>query len=69
MTLDELRKCHDGFLTPKQVAPLIGCDPYSINLQARKDPAKLGFPVTVMGCRVRIPRLAFIRFVEGRQGA
>lgn len=64
-TLDDLRACEKPFLIPKDIAPIMRCDPYNINLQAKKDPSKLGFPVSVIGSRVKIPRVGFIRWYEG----
>ena len=46
---------------------LLRCDSQSINLQAKEDPSKLGFPVIVMGSRVRIPKAGFIKFCEGAE--
>ena len=59
MTLSEIRSSDIDFLYPKDVCEVLQCHPYSINIQAKEDPAKLGFPVTIIGTRVRIPRLAF----------
>ena len=53
------------FLVPTDVAAFIGCNPYSINLQAQYKPEKLGFPVIVLGRRVKIPRDGFIRWYKG----
>lgn len=64
MTLTELEASTVEFLVPADVAGILGCDQYAINLQARDDPAKLGFPVNVMGTRVRIPRRAFIHWLK-----
>ena len=63
-TIDDIRNCDKDFLIPSDIAKVLGCDQYSINLQAQSDPSKLGFPVCVMGSRVRIPRLGFIRWYE-----
>ena len=63
-TLQEIRECDTDFLVPEDIASVLQCDQYSINLQAQADPTKLGFPVIVMGRRVRIPRIGFIRFCE-----
>lgn len=52
-------------LTCKDVAPILKADPYAIHLQAKADASKLGFPVIVTGTRVKIPRLAFIKFMKG----
>lgn len=65
MTFEELKKSKKEFLIPREAADILGCDPYKINVQARKDPSKLGFPVTIIGSRVKIPRRAFIRWMEG----
>ena len=64
MTLEQMRESPAEFLTPEDVAGVIGCKPYAINVQARADAAKLGFPVCMMGTRVRIPRRAFLRWME-----
>lgn len=64
MTIEQMRGSTAEFLTPKEAAEVIGCDPYAINVQAREDARKLGFPVCVMGTRVRIPRRAFLRWLE-----
>lgn len=65
MTLQEIENCPKTMLAPSDVAGYLGCEPYSINLQAKRDPALLGFPVIVMGSRVRIPKDGFIRFCRG----
>lgn len=64
-TLQEIKDSPKEILFPTDIAPVLGCDPYSINLQAQNDPSMLGFPVIVMGRKVRIQRLAFVRFMEG----
>ena len=66
MTLEEMKVSTKPMLTPADVAPVLGVNPYSINIQARDDPSRLGFPVARIGCRVKIPREAFIRWMEGR---
>ena len=50
-------------LTPADVAPVLGCHPYAINVAAKEDPARLGFPVCLIGNRVKIPRRAFLHWV------
>lgn len=64
MTLDEIRASEKEYLTPEDVRKVLGCSQYAINVQAKKDPSRLGFPVCVMGTRVRIPRLGFLYWVE-----
>ena len=65
MTLDELKGLGTGIITPAQAAPFLGCDPHWLRVAAKQRPELLGFPVAVVGCRVKIPRLAFIKFLEG----
>lgn len=69
MTLSELQSSTKDFLIPEDVADLIGCKPYSINVQAKADPSKLGFPVSLIGTRVRIPRIGFLNWMLGTGGA
>lgn len=65
MTLEEIKTSNALFLTPRDIAPVLECDPQKIRTQAHTDPAMLGFPVSVIGTRVKIPRKPFISFVEG----
>lgn len=69
MTLDEIKKSKELFLNPKDVADIIGCDPHKIRVQAKTHPELIGFPVSVIGARVRIPRRPFIQWVEGGESA
>ena len=64
MTYEEMLVSDKAFLLTEDVAELLGCKPYSINVQAQQDPAKLGFPVCVTGSRVRIPRLGFLHWMQ-----
>lgn len=67
MTLDEIRNSTKEVLTPADVAPVLGCDPQDIRVAAKQHPERLGFNVAVIGTRVKVPRLAFIRWMEGQQ--
>ena len=71
MTLQEIRESEKDFLTPQDVAEVLGCAPYTINLQVKQDIAEgvnsFGFPISKIGTRVRIPRRAFLRFVLGKE--
>lgn len=68
-TLQEIKDCPKEILAPADVAGVLSCDPYNITLQAKSNPALLGFPVIVMGSRVKIPKAGFVRFMEGiREG-
>lgn len=66
MTLDEIRNSTKEVLTPADIAPVLGADPQDIRLAARLHPERLGFPVSVIGTRTKIPRLGFLNWLEGR---
>lgn len=65
MTLKEIERMDKPVLTPAQVASAIGGDAHTIRVTARQRPDLLGFPVIVVGNRVKIPRIPFLRFMEG----
>lgn len=64
MTYQEIVASDKVFLLTDDVAEVLGCKAYSINVQAQQDPSKLGFPVCVTGSRVRIPRLGFLHWMQ-----
>lgn len=66
MTLTELAGMADKhYLIPREVAPLLNIQPYTINIAAKNPDtrAKLGFPIIITGTRVRIPRIPFLHFM------
>ena len=63
MTIEEIKASDKVFLVPKDIAPVLRCDPYSISLMARDYPEALGFPVVRLGNRTKIPRIPFLQFV------
>lgn len=63
MTLKELRELEREYLTADQIAGVLGSDPQTIRTAARVDPQRLGFPVIVIGSRVKIPRVPFLRYM------
>jgi len=68
MTLDDLKRVDRDWLLAREVAPLLGVDPHSVRIAARQAPERLGFPVCVIGSRVKIPKKPFIEFMGGRAG-
>ena len=68
MTAEELRASGKETATVSEIGEILGISPLSIRLQAREDASKLGFPVIVYGCQVRVPVRAFLRFLEGTLG-
>ena len=63
MTLEEIKASEALWLTPADVAPVVGCDPNKIRETARQNPLLLGFPVTVVGTRVKVWRKRFLEFI------
>lgn len=63
MTVEEIKQSNADVLTAADVAGVLGCKPYSIIVQAKTAPAALGFPVAVIGSRVKIPRIPFLKFL------
>lgn len=51
------------FLTPADVAPILGMDPHSIRLTARQRPELLKFEFILSGNRTKIPRVPFLRYI------
>lgn len=66
MTLDDLKRVDRDWLLAREVAPILGTDPHSIRVAARVAPGRLGFPVCIIGSRVRIPKRPFVEFWEGK---
>ena len=65
MTLQEIENCTKEVLTGTDVAPVLKCNPATLHMQAIEQPWRLGFPVIVMGSRVKIPRKPFLNFMNG----
>lgn len=65
MTLDDVKRMNSDTITPAIAAQVLGCNPQWIRVAARQDKSLLGFPVVIVRSRTKIPRLAFIRFMEG----
>ena len=64
MTFEEIERSEKEFLVPTDIAPILGCSAYNINVQVREDKRKgtnsFPFPVVLLGTRVKIPRRAFV---------
>lgn len=67
-TLEEIRAIPHEMLIPEDVADFLETNPQSIRTQANTDADKLGFPVIVVGSRVKIPKEAFLNYMKyGKQ--
>ena len=64
MTLKEIEESTKEVLTCQDVAPVLKCNPATLHMQAMEEPWRLGFPVIVMGRRVKIPRRPFISYMK-----
>lgn len=65
-TMDDIQKLNTDTITPAQAAPILHVDPQHIRLAARREPELLGFPVIIIGSRVKIPRIPFIEAIAGK---
>ena len=63
MNIADILTSTTPMLRPADVAPIIGCDPQWVRDTARSNPEALGFPILVVGRRVKIPRIPFLRFM------
>lgn len=68
MTIEDVEKIDREFLIPKEIAPILGCSAFNINLQAKYDRengvSSFPFPVILIGTRVRIPKRAFVEVMK-----
>ena len=65
MTLKELEQLPKEMLVPADIAPILGCTPYSINVAVKDGKNPFPFPVIRMGTRVRIPKMPFLKAMRG----
>lgn len=63
MTVEEIRQSDKIFLKPTDIAKILECNPQFIREAARENPEQLGFPVTVVGTRTKIPRKSFLAYI------
>lgn len=62
--IEALRESAKPFFTAAEIAPILGSDPQAIRLAARE--GTLGIPAVCVGSRVKFPREAFLRLMDGR---
>lgn len=65
MTLEQLEALDKEMLVPTDIAPILGCTPYAINVATKDGKNPFPFPIIRMGTRVRIPKRAFIKVMRG----
>jgi len=64
MTFREMQESNKPFLIPADVAPVLGCNPHLIRIEAKN--GTLPFPYVLLGSRVKIPREGFIAWMQGQ---
>ena len=64
MTLKEIEALPKEMLLMEDIAPFLEANPQSLRDQAQNDPNKLGFPVIVIGARVKAPKSGFVHFMK-----
>ena len=65
MTLHDIAQIDREFITVAEASAYFGCNPQKLREQAHRDREKLGFPVSIIGNRVKIPKDAFVKFCKG----
>ena len=68
MTMDEIRRYGKDVLTVEDIAPVLGAHPQWLRQTIKESPQRIGFAFTFSGGRIIIPRIAFIKWMEGREG-
>ncbi len=62
-TLSELQSMDKAFLTPADICGVLGSDAQTIRVSARQRPDLIGFDFIMVGNRMKIPRIPFLRFM------
>ena len=65
MTWEEIKQSEKLILTAQDVAPVLQCDPQTLRLAVRRQKELVGFNCSMIGQTLRIPRVAFIKWMEG----
>lgn len=65
MTWQELKQSEKLFVTADDVSEVLNCDPQTLRLAVREKKELVGFNCSMIGKTLRIPRQAFIKWVEG----
>lgn len=64
-TLEEIEALEKEMLVPADIAPILGCQAYAINVATRNGKNPFPFPVIRMGTRVKIPKKPFLKAMRG----
>ena len=67
MTWTEILKSDKDMLTPEDISEVTGSNPQTIRLSAKQHPELIGYPFAFHGSAMKIPRIGFIAWMEGRR--
>ena len=65
LTLEQIENLEKNMLIPTDIAGYLGADTYAFTIQAKQDSSKLPFPVMIIGNRVKIPKVPFVKVMRG----
>ena len=65
MTLEQIEALDKEMLVPKDIAPILGCAPYTIKVATKDGRNPFPFPIIRIGTRVRIPKQTFLKAMRG----
>lgn len=65
MTMNEIKRSAKEMLSPADISEVLGSDQETIRVTAKRYPERIGFPFTFIGNRMKVPRVGFIRWMEG----
>ena len=66
MTVEDIRKMDKDFLTPLEVSAVLGSNPQDVRDVAKLCPERIGYPFTFTGNRMKIPRIGFLNWFDGK---
>ncbi len=65
-TLSDIEALEKEMLIPADIAPILGCHPYTINIATENGANPFPFEVIRLGRRVLIPKQPFLKALRGQ---
>jgi len=65
MRLQDIQAIQRDYLKVVEVCSVLHTRPETFRGQAHQCPWKIGFPVIVIGTRVKIPKIPFLKYMRG----
>ena len=66
MTIKEIRPCSRNMLSVIDISEVIGSGAKDIANTVRTTPGLIRYPFTFVGSRMKIPRVGFLNWLEGK---